>query len=237
MKKCFALILAALLMLCGCTSVEIEEPERIDLGGKTYITGFYGTLLPNEMTFENKMLVKDLVKYRLIRHETFEMYCAEDAYDYGARGIFCEESQYDAAMAFYADPENYSYFCKLGVDTRVASARVEEISQVDTAKFDALLSFADASDYIPFDASHNEAVETVELPMPDDRVTTRLTFYKLSKDSLFISSTADEYYIFDNHLYLVYQYDYGDGEYEKLIAVKVPQELSEYFVTFITPLL
>ena len=35
-------------------------------------------------------------------------------------------------------------------------------------------------------------------------------------------------------MYMAYQYDHGHGEYEKLIAVEVPKELSDYFVEFIS---
>ena len=34
-------------------------------------------------------------------------------------------------------------------------------------------------------------------------------------------------------MYMAYQYDYGHGEYEKLIAVKVPDDLGKYFAEFI----
>lgn len=73
--------------------------------------------------------------------------------------------------------------------------------------------------------------------MPDNKQTKRLVFYKESKDSLFISSKGHEYYIIDNALYFVYQYDYGHGEYEKLIAVSVPSAISDYFVKYMEPYL
>ena len=75
-------------------------------------------------------------------------------------------------------------------------------------------------------------IEKVEFPMPDDTKDTRLVFYKQSKDNLFVSSKGTDYYIINGHLYAVYQYDFGHGEYEKLIAVKVPSEISNYFVEY-----
>jgi len=98
--------------------------------------------------------------------------------------------------------------------------------------FDALLSFSDESYYDPFDSLHNSKIETVELPMPDNWGDTRLTFYKESNDALFCSDKGYGYYIIDNSLYMVYQYDFGHGEYKKLIAVKVPDDISNYFVRF-----
>ena len=98
--------------------------------------------------------------------------------------------------------------------------------------FDALLSFAEQSYYDPFDRLHNSKVKTVELPMPDNMVDTRLVFYKESKDLLFCSSKGNDYYIIDDSLYMVYQYDYGHGKSEKMIAVEAPEEVSTYFVGF-----
>ena len=49
--------------------------------------------------------------------------------------------------------------------------------------FNALLEFADQSDYDPFDKNHNAKIEKVELPMPDNTKDTRLVFYKQSNDS------------------------------------------------------
>ena len=66
---------------------------------------------------------------------------------------------------------------------------------MDTAMFDALLSFADKSYYDPFDSRHNSKVETAEFPMPDNTVDTRMVFYKESNDSLFCSTKGNDYYI------------------------------------------
>ena len=66
---------------------------------------------------------------------------------------------------------------------------------MDTAMFDALLSFADKSYYDLFDSRHNSKVETAEFPMPDNTVDTRMVFYKESNDSLFCSTKGNDYYI------------------------------------------
>ena len=57
-----------------------------------------------------------------------------------------------------------------------------------------------------------------------------LAFYKKRKDGMFTSLQGHEFCIVDGKLLLVFYYDYGNGEYEKMAAVKVPGEISEYMV-------
>lgn len=149
--------------------------------------------------------------------------------------IYCSKKDYEDALAFYNNPQNYSYYCILGVNSNTQSKMTVELSDIDTDKFNALLEFADKSNYDPFDKKHNDKIEKVELPMPDNTKDTRLVFYKESTDKLFNSSKGTDYYILDNHLYSVYQYVFGHGEYKKLIAVKVPDDISDYFVEYMKP--
>ena len=216
---------------CGCSELLLLGSGTLNIDGKTYKTGFYGTLFPQKFEFTDKTAEVYGLELRQLKHDKFDLYHSDvGSYDSGT--LYCEESQYDKAVAYYSDPENYSYFCIIGVDSATTSAQTVEIDGVDTDFFDALLKFADNSMYEPFDSEHNAKIEKVDLPMPDHNKDTRFVFYKESKDSLFVSLKGAEYYIIDNSLYLAYQYDYGHGEYEKLIAVKVPEDISDYFVEF-----
>lgn len=172
-----------------------------------------------------------------IAHDTFALYHA-DIGPYVNGTIYCEEEYYGQLQAYYSDPANITYYCRLGVDMMTGeTSQTTEIPDVNPSIFEELLRFAERADYDPFDKKYNSQVETEELPMPNDTVQTRLVFYKQSKDSLFISSRGYEYYIIDDLLYFVYQYDFGHGEYEKLIAVKVPDNISAYFVAYMKPYL
>ncbi len=231
MKKCFAIILVFILLLSGCFRLSTNEPQTLSANGKSYKTGFYGTLFPKEYELQNQRIKINNINLTKIKHNKFELYHA-DIGSYTEGTIYCAEEDYQNAFNFYSDPENYSYHCIIGVDTDTTEAESIEIPKVDTNKFDALLEFANKSGYDPFDDEHNAKIEKIELPMPDDTKDIRLVFYKESLDSLFVSTTGSEYYIINNSLYLAYQYDFGHGEYEKLIAVKVPDDISSYFVDF-----
>lgn len=229
-------LLSMMLLLSGCRLVP-QGPEMLQIDNKIYKTGFYDNLYPHEYSLTEYTVQGDDLTLVRIAHDTFELYHA-DVGPYVQGTIYCEESQYEQVSAYYEDPANYTFFCTLGVDMADGmSAQTVELPDVDTAMFDELLIFADQSYYDPFDREHNFNVETIELPMPDNTVDTRMVFYKESKDSLFCSSRGNDFYIIDNSLYMVYQYDYGHGEYEKLIAVKVPENISTYFVSFMEPFL
>jgi len=231
MKKIFSIVLILALTLTGCVGLAPDGPETLKTNEKTLKTRFYGTLFPNEFELTGETLEIKNIKLNKISHDSFDLYHA-DIGSYIEGTIYCEENDYQNALSFYNDPQNYSYFCILGVNSVTQSTTTVEFSDIDTDKFNALLEFADKSNYEPFDKKHNAKIEKVELPMPDDTKDTRLVFYKESNDNLFNSSKGTDYYILNNHLYAVYQYDYGHGEYEKLIAVKVPDDISTYFVEY-----
>lgn len=234
MKKFFLIILILMLTLAGCIGLAPNGPEILKANEQTLKTGFYGTLIPNDFVLTEVTLEIQNIKLSKISHDHFDLYHADIGSNI-AGTIYCTEKDYENALAFYADPNNFSYYCTLGVDSYTQSTKTVEIADVDRGKFDALLAFAEQSDYNPFDKAHNAKIEKVDLPMPDDTKDTRLVFYKQSNDDLFVSYARTEFYILNNHLYAVYQYDCGHGEYEKLIAVKAPDDISTYFVEFMKP--
>jgi hypothetical protein len=231
MKKIFLIILILMLTLAGCVGLAPNGPEILKTNEQTLKTGFYGTLVTNDFVLTEVTLEIQNIKLNKISHDHFDLYHADIGSNI-AGTIYCAEKDYENALAFYADPNNFSYYCTLGVDSYTQSTKTVEIADIDTDKFNALLEFADQSDYDPFDKNHNAKIEKVELPMPDNTKDTRLVVYKQSNDGLFVSYARTDFYILNNHLYAVYRYDFGHGEYEKLIAVKAPDDISTYFVEY-----
>ncbi len=230
MKKIFCLIILLSFLLCGCVNFTQNIHDSIELNGVIYKTGFYGLLYPNDFAFNGQESKINNLSYKQLSHESFDLYHANTgAYTSGT--IYCNSNDYDEALTYYNDPKNFSYYCLLGDAAYAKDDLSIPLPDIDIEKFNSLLDFAAKSTYDPFDSNHNSKISKVELPMPDNK-SNKIIFYKESIDSLFVSTQENEYYIIDNYLYLVYQYDYGHGEYEKLIAVKVPEEISEYFVEY-----
>ncbi len=236
MKKAVLAMLALAVTLTGCVGLAPAGPETISNGEKTYKTGFYGDLFPKNYEFDGQSFTVNNKTLKKIKHDDFSLYHADIGSSVNGT-IYCAEEDYEQAAAFYSDPQNYSYFCILGPNKQTQSRKTRALQNMDDEKFEELSEFAKQSGYDPFDAAHNAKIETVELPMPGYHKYMPIVFYKESTDHLFVSSKAADYYIFDDQLYMVYQYDYGHGEYEKLIAVKVPEALSTYFVEYIKPYL
>jgi hypothetical protein len=90
------------------------------------------------------------------------------------------------------------------------------------------MMFAQENEYDPFNIHRN--VETDRLPIPAQDKSPQLTFYKVSNDDLFTSYKGNSFHVIDNELLLVYQYDYENSDNPELVAVKVPDEIGNYFI-------
>lgn len=193
-KAILGCLTASLLFLSGCIGMSPDGPASATVNGQTFRTGFYGTLFPHQWeTGENVFTVKG-TEFHEVLHGTFSLYHA-DIGPYTNGTIYCREDQYEEACRYYKNPEHYSYYCIIGVNSDDTTEQTILLEDVDPARFDALLDFADNAEYLPFDQKNPATVETVELPMPDHKTTQRLIFYKESCDSLFLSSRGHKYYI------------------------------------------
>ena len=229
---CFFLSsIVCLFCFSGC-GMAPDGPKKVLIEDDTYVTGFYGSMFPHEFEYTEESYLVDDTEFRRIEHEQFELvHALVGSYTEGT--IYCKESQCDEVKTYYADADNFTYFCLIGTPKKDVSPLAVDISEIDTEKFDALTLFAEKNSYNPFDFKKNDGIEKIELPIPDDTKSPRLVFYKESKDGLFASSKGEYFHIIDGELILVFYYDMGHGEYEKLVAVKVPEELSDYIIHFL----
>ncbi|MBQ8296599.1 MAG: hypothetical protein IJX77_02310 [Ruminococcus sp.] len=234
MKRIIAALIPFLLLLTGCADLRLLLSDSVDVNDKTYKTGFYGSLIPDELDYSGETYSVGKTEYKQLEHDRFDL-IRSDSGMYTSGTIYCSEEQFSEAELYYSDPENFSYYCTIGAESTDNTPYTLNIDDIDTDMFNALIEFADNSSYDPFDSKHNDKIDKAELPIPDNYITHRLNFYKESNDSLFTSSKGHEFHIIDDELYLVFYYDYGHGEYEKLVGVKVPEEISGYIVEYIKP--
>lgn len=217
--------------LTGCSAIP-DEPEKLSIGTETYVTGFYGDLFPHKFDYAEEQGQAGEQEYRRIDYDGFDLiHTSSGLYSEGT--IYCNERQLEEARSYYSDPDNYCYFCRVGVEKEGSSPLLIDLEDVDTKMFDALIGFAEENGYQPFASGQNEKVKMVEMPMPDETKSPVLIFYKESKDGMFTSGKGVKFHIIDGALMLVYYYDYGHGEYEKLVAVRTPDEISNYMVDFL----
>ncbi len=228
-RRAIFILLITLFLFTGCVRLSPPAPTTVTVNESTYQTGFYGTMFPHRFNHRKRIITDTNEVYYEVPHESFRfVHTYEGSYAEGT--IYCHQADYEAASAYYSDPSNYTYYCKINGYPTV-------IQDIDLEMFSMLLAFAKDSGYSPFSPLHNQKIKKVDLPIPDSKSSPPLIFYKESNDLMFTSSKGEIFHIIDNTLYLVYFYDSGYGLYEKLVAVKVPDEISNYIVEYIKPYL
>lgn len=233
MKKIVLFVICAffIVTLTAC-NIGLGVPNKITIDDITYRNGFYGDLWPQNLTYGSG-------SYKVGSKEFHRVKCKKFDWVHSAIGdttngvLYCDESQWEKAHAYYADSENFVYYCKISAQYGKDPV-ITTISDIDPKKFDELMKFADKNGYNPFGL--NKKVKTRSLPIPDKDKSPELTFYKESKDGFFTSYQGSTFHIVDDKLLLLYYYDYGHGKYEKMVAVNVPYELGQYFIKLLEKL-
>lgn len=202
--------------------------ERVTIDGTTYRNGFYDDLWPFNIYFEEAYIKVGDNEFRHVDSEKYDLLYSGNGFT--SAGIFyCEESQWEEAYDYYNDGENYRYYCHIGGNYSKLAPTI--IDNIDTEKFDELMSFADQKAYEPFGVK--EDVETIRLPEPDNEESPKLVFYKVSKDGYFESDKGNVFHVVNGKLLLVFYYDGNHGEYDELVAVEVPDDIGAYFVELV----
>lgn len=230
MKKVLTLSTCAVMvvLMSSCSLLPRSPiPETVSIGGVTYRNGFYGYLWPQNLHRTGDSYSVNGIEYYHIQNKEFNwVHSLVGPYTCGV--LYCAENEWDDAQLYYGNPDNYNFYCK--VETANSDPYTINIDSFDSQKFDELVDFQNENEYIPFNNTHNEKIFTIRLPMPDWNLSPQLVFYKESLDGYFISFMGSKCHIIDGQLYLVYQYDYGHGEYEELICVQAPKQLSKYIL-------
>jgi hypothetical protein len=235
-------ILFGIIMLFGCVKSIPEKasniikgisehlsgiPSTVTIEGTTYRNGFYEGLYPVYCTYSTDRTKVGSNYFRRVNYEKID--CVKFSNDGTVMDIiYCADGQWEQAHAYYADRDNFVYYCKIGRENIYRDSVIEIIKDIEHEMFDKLMVFADENGYNPFNPS--KKIITHRLPFPNNDESPELTFYRESNDGYFTSSKENKFYVVNNKLLLVYFYDYGHGEYEELVAVDVPDKLGQYFI-------
>lgn len=238
MMKKNRLFLAALLVFCltGCINLNKAlslEPEKVKIDGETYRSGFYGSLWTKNLAFTGEEYEADGKTYRRTDCAGFD--CMQTSGGGKTGGIvYCLDSQWEDAEAYYGSPENYTYY--LQIDSIQGGKQVFEIEDMDYEKFDALTGFGDTFAYDPFDFVKNKASESKEILIDATENDPRpyFTFYKESKDGSFGSFKGHHFFLMDRKMYLARTHDMSE---DIVSAVELSEETSSYFIETVTPFL
>lgn len=233
MKRIIGIMLCAfnVLSLTACSPFDLEA-AKVTINGITYRRGFYDSLLyPDNITFQEGSNTVNGKVYHHVDFERFDCVHREGGGSTAGR-LYCAEDQWKEAQAYYADSNNFLYYCSIGVknETKGTAPVVFEISDIDPEKYDSLMTFADKNRYKAFGAANRK---THRMPIPNSEESPVLSFYKESKDGLLSSIKGCTFYVVDDKLVLLYRYDYGHGKYKEMLVVDPPKKLNQYFVELV----
>lgn len=204
-------------------------PQKVKVDNTEYRTGFYGDLLPQNLKLIGDSFTVNGIKYSHVENSTLDLIHSDVGLD-DCGVLYCNSKQWNDAKAYYSDPENYLFYCR--IDNGVLEKSVE-IDDFDAEVFDSLFSFASKNNYDPLDSKHNEKIERLHIPIPDFKTNPALTFYKTSIDGNFTSFQGYTFHIIDEKMYFLFYYDYGHGEYEEMQCTVVPDDISQYIINLL----
>ena len=147
--------------LIGCLPT---VAETVEINGKSYRTGFYGDCyLMDDLPLSGLEYELDEITYRALQHPEFDLW-----YNGSDSVMYCAEDQWEAAKTYYADDQQYLYYCSVGVTIKdQTEPTIYDISgKVDTQKFKELLEFGEGNEYIPFAYGKNSEQERKTVTMP-----------------------------------------------------------------------
>jgi hypothetical protein len=205
----------------------LTVPKTLIVNGVKYRNGFYGELWTFNLTFIGDTHKAGAHEFRRIEHRRFDLLHSKIG-DKSGGILYCAEEQWETAKSFYADGNNFVYYCRIGRENTEHDSLIVTINDIDPLKFNALTDFANKNSYKAFGS--NRGAETRRIAIPDGNVAPELVFYKESRDGIFTSFKGHKFYVLDGKLLLVFYYDYGHGKYENLVVVDVTEELGQYFV-------
>lgn len=212
-----------------------EAPSEFTHDGITYQSEFCENAeLRGEDVLSDVFLTdENHSSWHVVDNEHFSIiFCKDGMLNYRPYGtLYCAETDWEAAHAYYTDPANWEYYCCFNDGTGIdPNPDYCLLPDVDAQKFLELQAFSQENAYDPFSPEHND--DLLRMPLPDPAQHPVVYFSRISRDGL-LEISSHTFHFVDGKLLLLYQYDYGHGAYEDLLAIEVPDELNAYFAPMI----
>lgn len=215
-----------------------EVPETAVAEGKTYRKGFYSDeLWPMNLEHTGKEYFVNNDTLYQVYLSGFECLHAPNTGGRTSGTLYCLESEWEEAQAYYADPANFTYYCEItpaGI-AGTEGAEVYPIEDMNPEMFGALMSQIDGTRNDPFDAMQRIIGEKRESEAIDvsDRKIYNLFFYRQSNDGHFVTFRGDHFVLVDGRLYFV---RYKDGKEDALHVIEMTGEEADYFIDLLNGL-
>lgn len=220
----FSLLLVVVTVSCG---VDEELPETVVIGGVEYRRAYTYEFFPDAEIVDNGKTQRiDGISFHGSNSSDYGYYVAYD--DMAQPNIYFKSEEFEAAKNFYSAPENFRYYCMVGLLTDDTEQQIFELYDVDCAILDELLVFAHDKGYNPFDTSdYYDFVKRIPDPDPDEWFES-IHFYKVPKNGEFVSYQP-MFRIINGKLVLLNRIDFEDDDNPVLEVVELPDKLEQYF--------
>ena len=228
-----AIVLAFCLTSCGFSNFIKQLPDTITIHGREYKRAFIDELYPVDdvVDFDEGVEVGNVLYYKYSR-ATFDCYISYDSK--GRANIYFASEQFDEALSFYNDAENFTFVCVVGNIHDESKQQVFKLQNMDPSMFNKLHEFSVKNGYSPFSSTKDES-EIKRVPIGDINSwkSEEIHFYKESKNGEFCTSRGYTYRLHDGKLFLLYYYDWADKEAPVMLLEEVPSEINDYFCSFL----
>jgi hypothetical protein len=206
----------------------------LTVDGIIYRTGFYRDLSPEYKLpyIGDPYKAKGLHFVSRVNHEQFDLLYGVvygPAWGDDHRILYINESQWEIARIYYANSDNFVYYCKIHGKSSSRHPFHATVTDIVPSKFDELRDFAEKIDYAEGTNYFGlkKRVETRRLKIFEPWNTLlQYDFLKESRDGIFGSGMIG-FCIIEGKL--LYKLDYDRDEHE-MVVVDVPDELGQYFI-------
>ena len=227
-----AISMTAAIFFSACSLFpKYSNPKRFEIGGETYVSGFYENLWPDGITFGQDEPPAFETQYHLwweAEGGPFVLYCAQNKEAlYWNPSVYCKEDEAEAVRAYYSDPANYDYYIGLyGDSNRDSRIRLEN---VDTE----LLERAVARN-MEIEANSGQGlltgqsdVSAISVQIPEkERLDVQPVLYRVSKDGFF-TTVQNEWLVTEGRVYILGAYN---GDTDNYTAYVLDGEVSDYIM-------
>ena len=228
-----ALIFAGMFALSACSLLpRYGFPARTEIGGRTFVSGFYEDLWPVGIVFGEDDPPTFETEYYLwwkVEGGPFELYCAQNKEAlYWNPAVYCREDEFEEVKNYYADAGHFDYFIGLygdsGGDSRIRlgddadrillekAVSLNMRIEADSGKgvFGEKLDWSDRKVLIPF----------------EERAAVQPVLYRMSRDGFF-TTVQNDWIVADGSVYIFGGYD---GETDCYEACRIDGETDRYLM-------
>ncbi len=216
---CIALISPFYAIIMPFLPEDTLEIKTVTLGGVTYKNCFIdkNIFIIDDFNFYEKEPDYGDDFYKITDNILYKGHRQTYSDNFGiSESLYCPEEDWEELKAFYADPDNFNYYCRTYTNSYL-EAEVKQLDGVNGELFNQILGEAE---------DVREEGYSYITKIPADRNRKTIEFVMESKDNLFYADSI-RYVVYEGTVY--HEYDYIPSEItNKHTVYKLKSELEKF---------